>query len=146
MWLILMKFMFAYIALEFGSQLHNFVFQPKYIRECHAKVLMVWYNPDHTTFEFMLLALLLTCQACLSLISSLPICHLEPNMNKIICFIMLTPLLSFCKCWFTRVCGKILVEFSFIELCFLAIIHSFLVMPYSNRIRHNPPSIPQTSY
>jgi hypothetical protein len=41
MWLILMKSMFAYIALEFGSQLHNFVFQPKYIRECHAKVLMV---------------------------------------------------------------------------------------------------------
>jgi hypothetical protein len=25
MWLILMKLMFAYIALEFGSQLHSFV-------------------------------------------------------------------------------------------------------------------------
>jgi hypothetical protein len=34
MWLILMKPIFAYFALEFGSQLRNFVSQAKYIREC----------------------------------------------------------------------------------------------------------------
>jgi hypothetical protein len=33
---ILMKLMFAYIALEFGSQLRNFVSRAKYIRECLA--------------------------------------------------------------------------------------------------------------
>jgi hypothetical protein len=32
MWLILMKPMFAYIALEYGSQLRNFVSRAKYIR------------------------------------------------------------------------------------------------------------------
>ncbi len=67
-------------------------------------------------------------------------------MNKKICFTMLTLLLSFCKCWFSRVCGKILVDYSFIKLCFLAFIHSCLVMPYSNRRRQNSPSIPQTPY
>jgi hypothetical protein len=36
MWLILMKPMFAYIALEIGSQLRNFVSQAKYNRECLA--------------------------------------------------------------------------------------------------------------
>jgi hypothetical protein len=41
MWLILMKPMFAYIALKYGSQLHNFVSRAKYIRKCLAKVLMV---------------------------------------------------------------------------------------------------------
>jgi hypothetical protein len=146
MWLILMKPMFAYIALDFGSQHLNFVSQAKYIRECLAQVLTVWYNLDHTTFEFMLLTWLFICRACLSLILSLPIHHPEPNMSKMICFTMLTPVLSFCKCWFSRVCGKILVEFSFIDLCFLAFIHSCLVMPYSNRKSHNPPSIPQTPY
>jgi hypothetical protein len=30
--------------------------------------------------------------------------------------------------------------------CFLAFIHSCMVMPYSNRRRHNSPSIPQTPY
>jgi hypothetical protein len=38
MWLILMKLMFAYIALEFGSQLRNFVSRAKYIRECRLGV------------------------------------------------------------------------------------------------------------
>jgi hypothetical protein len=33
MWLILMKPMFAYIAVEFGSHLQNFVSRAKYIRE-----------------------------------------------------------------------------------------------------------------
>jgi hypothetical protein len=32
MWLILMKPMFAYIALEFGSQLRNFLSLAKYIK------------------------------------------------------------------------------------------------------------------
>jgi hypothetical protein len=41
MWLILIKPMFAYIALEFGSQLRNFVSRAKYIRECLAYVLTV---------------------------------------------------------------------------------------------------------
>jgi hypothetical protein len=36
MWLILIKPMFAYIPLEFGSQHGNFVSQAKYIRECLA--------------------------------------------------------------------------------------------------------------
>jgi hypothetical protein len=67
-------------------------------------------------------------------------------MNEKIYFTMLTLLLSFCKCQFSRVCGKILVDYSFIKLCFLTFIHSFLVMPYSNRRRHNSPSIPQTPY
>jgi hypothetical protein len=39
-----------------------------------------------------------------------------------------------------------MVDNSFIKLCFLAFIHSRLVMPYSNKKRHNPPSIPQTRY
>jgi hypothetical protein len=34
----------------------------------------------------------------------------------------------------------------FIKLCLLALIHSCLVMPYSNKKRHNSPSIPQTPY
>jgi hypothetical protein len=67
-------------------------------------------------------------------------------MNEKICFTMLTLLLSFYKCWFFRVCGKIPVNYSFIKLCFLAIIHSCLVMPYSNWGRRNSPSIPQTPY
>jgi hypothetical protein len=67
-------------------------------------------------------------------------------MNEKICFVMLTLLLSFCKCSFSRVCVKILVDYSFIKLCFLAFIHSCLVMPYSNRRRHHSPSISQTSY
>jgi hypothetical protein len=107
-------------------------------------MLTVWYNLDHVTFEFMLVVWLFTCRACLSLISSLPIHHPEPNMNEKICFSMLTLLLSFCKCWFFRVCGKIPVNYSFVKLCFLAFINSCLVMPYSNQRRHNSPSIPQT--
>jgi hypothetical protein len=67
-------------------------------------------------------------------------------MNEKIYFNMLTLLLSFCKCQFSRVCGKIPVDYSFIKLCFLAFIHSCLVMPYSNQRRHNSPSISQTSY
>jgi hypothetical protein len=59
---------------------------------------------------------------------------------------MLTLLLSFGKCQFSRVCGKIPVEYSFNKLYFLAFIHSCLIMPYSNRRRHNSPSIPQTPY
>jgi hypothetical protein len=41
---------------------------------------------------------------------------------------------------------QIPVAYSFIKLCFLGFIHSCLVMPYSNRRRHNSPSIPQTPY
>jgi hypothetical protein len=108
--------------------------------------MTVWYNIDHITFEFMLLAWLFTCQACLSLISSLPIHHPEQNMNEKICFTMLTLLLSFCKCWYFRVSGKIMIDYSFIKPCCLAFIHSCLVMPYSNRRMHNSPSIPQTPY
>jgi hypothetical protein len=67
-------------------------------------------------------------------------------MNEKIYFTMLTVLLSFYKCEFSRVCGKILVDYSFIKLCFLAFIHSCLVMPYSNPRKHNSPSIPQTTY
>jgi hypothetical protein len=59
---------------------------------------------------------------------------------------MLTLLLSFCKCEFSRVCSKILADYSFIKLCFLAFIHSCLVIPYSNQRRHNPLSIPHTPY
>jgi hypothetical protein len=36
MWLILMKLMFAYIALEFGSRLRNFVSRARFSRECLA--------------------------------------------------------------------------------------------------------------
>jgi hypothetical protein len=72
--------------------------------------------------------------------------HPEPNMNEKICITRLTFLLSFCKCLFSRVSGKILVDYPFIKLCFLAFIHSCLVMPYSNWGRHNSPSIPQTPY
>jgi hypothetical protein len=67
-------------------------------------------------------------------------------MNKMIFFTMLTLLLTFCKWYFSRVCDKILVDYSFIKHCFLAFILSCLVMPYSNWRRHNPPSIPQTPY
>jgi hypothetical protein len=59
---------------------------------------------------------------------------------------MLILLLSFYMCQFSRVCGKIRVDYFFTKLCFLAFIHSFLVMPYSNRRRHNSPGIPQTPY
>jgi hypothetical protein len=67
-------------------------------------------------------------------------------MNENIYFTMLTLLLSFCKCLFSRVYGKILVDYSFIKLCLLVFIHSCLVMPYSNQRRHNSPSITQTPY
>jgi hypothetical protein len=59
---------------------------------------------------------------------------------------MLTLLLCFCKCLFSGVCGKIPVDYSFLKLCFLAFIHSSLVMPYSNWRRHNSSGIPQTPY
>jgi hypothetical protein len=141
-----MKTMLAYIALEFWIQLYNFVSRVKYIREYLAYVLMVWYNLDHITFEFKLLAWLFTCRACPSLISSLPIHHPEPNINEKICFTMPALLLSFCKYWFFRVCGKIPIDYSFNKLCYLAFIHSCLVMLYSNWRRHNSPSIPKIPY
>jgi hypothetical protein len=94
----------------------------------------------------MLLSWLFTCWACLSLISSLPIHHPEPNVNEKICFSMLTLLLSFCKSEFSKVCGKIPDDYSFFKLHFPTLIHSCLVMPYSNHRRHNSPSIPQTPY
>jgi hypothetical protein len=67
-------------------------------------------------------------------------------MNEKIYLTMLTLLLSFCKCQFSRVCDKIPIDYSFIKLCFLAFIHSCLTMPYSIRTRHNSPGIPQTPY
>jgi hypothetical protein len=137
--------MLAYNAPEFWIQLYNFVSWEKIL----GNVLPRCWRCDITLFTLPLKScyLLVTPMFGLPfLISGLPIHHLEPNMNEKICFTMFTLLLSFCKWYFSRVCDKILVYYSFIKLYFLSFIHSFLAMPYSNPRRHNSPSIPQTPY